>query len=530
MKTLKEILESFSINTMMLLVSISLILYPNCSGSRIERISEPPDKFKIKQSSENLPFLKLHMKDGNLYVLENWLIYSDSAKVSGDGKLYNINRDIISEGNYNIPIKEVAIAETNQINGSAAVGVLGALTIVTGIFTVVCIINPKACFGSCPTFYAFNGEDYIVQSEGFSSSISPALEQRDIDALYRIKPTSKDFTLQLKNEAYETHIIRTANLLSLPKPEFGRVFATQDDDFIQAINLTEPISAVAEEGDISEKLCSFDGIERFSNADSLDLTQKEIIELTFSNLSNDSLGIVIAARQTLLTTFLFYQTLSYMGTAAVNWLAAVERNGEQYKPLLENLRTELGNIDVFIEDENYTWIKIGEMGETGPIATDIKIIPFKNNIKKAGEESSIKVRLIMAKGLWRIDYTALAETKEKVAPLVIPPTTSTPKYSLTGDVIKLLNNPDSILITYPGDEFLLNYSLPDDFENYELFIEPQGYYLEWMRNEWLGEEDPEKVYQMFLNPKQYYKDLAHQFKKIEVEMEETFWSSKYVYP
>jgi hypothetical protein len=61
-------------------------------------------------------------------------------------------------------------------------------------------------------------------------------------------------------------------------------------------------------------------------------------------------------------------------------------------------------------------------------------------------------------------------------------------------------------------------------------MESQGYYLEWMRNEWLAEENPGKVYQMLFNPQQYYKDLAHQFKKIEAEMEETFWSSKYVYP
>jgi hypothetical protein len=51
-----------------------------------------------------------------------------------------------------------------------------------------------------------------------------------------------------------------------------------------------------------------------------------------------------------------------------------------------------------------------------------------------------------------------------------------------------------------------------------------------MRNEWLGEENEERVYQMFLNPKQFYKYLAPQFKKVEAEMEETFWSSKYVYP
>ena len=87
-----------------------------------------------------------------------------------------------------------------------------------------------------------------------------------------------------------------------------------------------------------------------------------------------------------------------------------------------------------------------------------------------------------------------------------------------------------MLITYPGEEYLLNYELPEDYNNYELFIEPEGYYLEWMRNEWLAEENSNKVYEMFFNPKQYYKDLAPQFKKIEAEMEETFWSSKYVYP
>ncbi|MCC7094338.1 MAG: hypothetical protein IT277_09130, partial [Ignavibacteriaceae bacterium] len=74
------------------------------------------------------------------------------------------------------------------------------------------------------------------------------------------------------------------------------------------------------------------------------------------------------------------------------------------------------------------------------------------------------------------------------------------------------------------------YQLPNDYYNYELFIEPNGYYLEWMRNEWLAEENSNKVYEMLFNPKQYYKDLAPEFKKIEAEMEETFWSSKYVYP
>jgi hypothetical protein len=136
----------------------------------------------------------------------------------------------------------------------------------------------------------------------------------------------------------------------------------------------------------------------------------------------------------------------------------------------------------------------------------------------------------MAKGLWRIDYLALADIVNEVKPEIIFPSTSSPEFVNNSSVTELLANSDSVLVTFPGDKYLLNYKLPTDYYNYELFMESQGYYLEWMRNEWLGEENVEMVYQMFLNPKQFYKDLAPQFKKVEEEMEETFWSSKYVYP
>ncbi len=86
-----------------------------------------------------------------------------------------------------------------------------------------------------------------------------------------------------------------------------------------------------------------------------------------------------------------------------------------------------------------------------------------------------------------------------------------------------------MLLTYPGDKYFLNYKLPEDFEHYELFLQSRGYYLEWLRKEWLAEEDPSKVYEMFFNSKQFFKDMAPQFKKIEGKMEESFWSSKYVY-
>jgi hypothetical protein len=530
MNALNNIIKSTTAKALLLLISVSIIFYPNCSGSRIDRISEPPDQFSVLKSSEDLPFLKLHMKNGDLYVLENWKMNTTQDSITGTGKLLDLNREITSQDKFNVPLKKIVLAETNQISGSAAAGALTTLTIISGIFTIVCITNPKACFGSCPTFYAHNGYDYIVQSEGFSSSISPALEERDVDALYRIKPLSEDFEVQLKNEAYETHIIRSANILAAPKPEGGRVFATQDGKYLQAINISEASSVTATEGDISEKLCSFDGVERFCEADSTDLAAKETIEVIFYGPTSDSMGIVIAARQTLLTTFLFYQTLSYMGTTTGDWLANMERNGNQFKVLLENPRSVLGNIDVLMQNDGGEWEKVAEVGETGPIATDIKIVPLTKISNCESDNSSIKVKLRMAKGLWRIDYIAIADIMREVTPEIIFPSTSSPEFLNNSSVTELLANTDSVLVTFPGDKYFLNYNLPTDYKNYEFFIETQGYYLEWMRNEWLGEENPGKVYQMLLNPEQFYKDLAPQFKKVEAEMEETFWSSKYVYP
>lgn len=529
MKFINKILKFLPARILLLLISVSLIFHPNCSGSRIERISESPEQFNIMKSSENLPYIKLHMKNGDVYVLEKWAINSKKDSVKGIGKLFNPQRELIAENNYKLPMKEIVLAETNQIGASRG-GALTAITVISGIVTVICLANPKACFGSCPTFYTFNGNDYIVQAEGFSSSILPSLEEKDIDALYRIKPNSRNFSIQLRNEAYETHIIRSANLLALQKPDEGRVFSTQDGKFLQATDLREPNSIIAPEGDISEKLCSFDGIERFSVADSNNLAERETIEIDFQIKESKDVGIVIAARQTLLTTFLFYQTLSYLGSSAGEWLANVERSGTQFKSLLENPRSVLGNIDVLMQNKNGEWEKVGEVGETGPIATEIKIVPLNKNMYQASENSSAKVKLKMAKGLWRIDYLAIADIGNEVEPIIISPSSATPSSFYNSNVVESLINPDSVLITYPGNEYFLNYILPEDYNNYELFLESQGYYLEWMRNEWLGEENPDKVFQMLFNPQQYYKDLAPQFKKIEAEMEETFWSSKYVLP
>jgi hypothetical protein len=189
-----------------------------------------------------------------------------------------------------------------------------------------CLTNPKACFGSCPTFYTMNDEKWNLVAEGFSSSVLPVFEKRDIDMLYWTKNNGDNLKVKLTNEALETHVIRYANLLVFPHQENERVFSTEDGDrgFYSLGNLISPASCQAAEGSCLNKINQMDHVEQFSSTDSKNLAKKEEIVFSFTNEENDNQGLIIGSRQTLLTTFLFYQGLAYTGNCTGFFVSSIE--------------------------------------------------------------------------------------------------------------------------------------------------------------------------------------------------------------
>jgi hypothetical protein len=75
----------------------------------------------------------------------------------------------------------------------------------------------------------------------------------------------------------------------------------------------------------------------------------------------------------------------------------------------------------------------------------------------------------------------------------------------------------------------IGYRLPEGSESFELFLEARGYYLEWMREEWLAEENPARAAQLWLDPSGALRDLAPAFKREEPRIETLFWNSRYVH-
>lgn len=483
------------------------------------------DPRQVATIDHKSPFLKAHMRDGSVYILSPWSVDPTGRTVSGQGERLDANRRSVANGAHLVGLDSVALFETNVVSTHGSVAALSIVTGASLALTALCLTNPKACFGSCPTFYVSDGTRSVLEAEGFSASVAPALEATDIDALYRARPASRAFEVRMTNEALETHVVRWARVLAAPRHDGGRVFATQTGDFWQASAIVAPERCSASEGDCLAAIRAVDGVERFSTTDSTDLATREVIDLQFPSASGDSLGLVVASRQTLLSTYLLYQAMSYMGRSVGQWLAALQRGDLRAREQSQGLGRALGGIEVQVMDAGGSWSTVAQTQETGPLAADVRVLHLPRL-----RPGVTRLRLRLTRGHWRIDYLALARLSGRVTPLRLDPVMVRRGNTVDAPALTLLTDSARTLVTLPGDEYTLVYELPEDFSRHELFLESRGYYLEWMREEWLAEENPARAMMMFLQPNEALRRLAPEFKARERDMEAAFWRSRYVRP
>lgn len=510
-----------------------IIILAGCKGTRVIRsFTEPAYASNPTKKSD---YIKIHLKDGGLYVLDDWVIGASSHRIIGYGEHYNYQRKLIGrvprnpdlpydqQMGFSIPESEITLIETNRIenNGShlAALTIVGVPTALTSIY---CLANPKACFGSCPTFYARKNNNWMLMAEGFSSSISPSYEEKDIDMLYGADEAKDSLWLKLTNEALETHVIRYVDLLAFTHTEGQEVFATTKGQFYRTSNILAPLSCRAEEGDCLDLVKEMDRQERFCPADDKNLARKEEITITFYNDDRSERGLLIGSKQTLLTTHLFYQVMAYTGHHYATMVSDLEKGNKEMNNRIEKLWDKLGGIEIFIQNEHKKWEKLDEINEMGPIASDVHLVKIPGRYR-----GKINVKLRLTKGLWRIDYLALAQLAGEETPLRIKPCMVLKDSLLDTVTLATLVERENPLVTMPGDLYELKYKIPSDC-TYHFFLETKGYYLEWMRDSWLEEQDLKKAAIAFYFPGLFMRKAATGYKKVEPQMEKIFWESRYV--
>jgi len=132
-----------------------LALLSSCSRTIYEAHFAPPAQLaKISEAAARAPFIKCHMPDGRVFVLQQWSIEEGTGLVEGFGIEYDADRNAKSGlRRQSLKLADVALIETNRpYNVDVGTGPVIALAIGTGvsvILSVICLATTQASSGGC---------------------------------------------------------------------------------------------------------------------------------------------------------------------------------------------------------------------------------------------------------------------------------------------------------------------------------------------------------------------------------------------
>jgi hypothetical protein len=430
--------------------------------------------------------VKAHLTDGGTVLYADGLTIKQ-GRLLGAGQRYGLRLQFV-EVVQDVPVDSVVGLETYR-TGTDGAATAGLSLLATAVGAAALAGAAIAIFGSCPTFYSDSAGTSVLEAEGFSYSIAPLFESRDVDRL-RIHPGADGILrLEVRNEALETHFLNHLELIEAvhapdeyvaPDPR-GRVLAVRD--------LTAPAFARDRAGrDLAPALAAADG--RVFASDSARLAgvsladYRDYVDLVFPpRASPDSLGLVLRLRNSLLNTVLLYDVmLASHGGRALDWQAGPL---SEVGPALElgTWYSDRMGLRVLIPtDTGYR--EVARVKDTGPIAWKEVALALP-----PATGDSLRVRLAFVTDNWRIDRVALASARR-------PSIRTLPLAEVVGadgvtqpEPLAAMARPDGrYLETRPGQWFAATWRTgptPDGAAR-TFLLASRGYYVEWLRRDWIA--------------------------------------------
>jgi hypothetical protein len=473
------------------LVVGALVVLAACVVRAMEVVSiEPPTGAPYQVHSP----VKAHLLDGSTITFPGGATF-DEGYARGNGSRWDLTLGFAGTVD-RISIDSVAGFETYRTGVNAPATVLLSLTGAAAAALGMGVLA-VAIFGSCPTFYDVSGEEPVLLAEGFSYSIAPLLESRDVDRLALRPGPDGMLRLEVRNEALETHYVNHLEILEVRHDSDEFALSDQEQQPIAVRGLRSAASAFDGAGrNVAALLADADG-ELFATAPELLAAVgpdrlHDHIDLAFpAPPGADSVALVLRLRNSLLTTILLYDVmLAGAGPSALDWLGSeLERVGPALE-LAQWYTRQMGlHVQVMVDGE---YRPVARLSETGPIAwKDVAMaLPVEPGV------DSVHIRLRFLADNWRIDRVALASEFRRPEVRVLPVATATlADGEPEPEALRALLEPDEeYLVTTPGQRYLIEFEPSGSVEGEATFLlASQGYYTEWMRPAWVrtsGETEP----------------------------------------
>lgn len=91
----------------------------------------------------------------------------------GSGRRLDTDRRPVAGEALAVSLDSVARFESDELRVPGAMVPITVMAAVHGVISALCLTNPKACFGSCPTFYAWDGEREVLVAEDSRPALRP---------------------------------------------------------------------------------------------------------------------------------------------------------------------------------------------------------------------------------------------------------------------------------------------------------------------------------------------------------------------
>jgi hypothetical protein len=434
---------------------------------------------------------KLHLHDGGV------ILYDDGFKVRQDnilgrGERYDLTRStrtLVSS----VPVDEVAFVEHYDRKNRPVVSTLTTIA-ATAAGTVGTIALFKAIFGSCPTVYSDSGDGRRLQAELFSHSISSTYEMADLDRLDAVQPRDGSLSIEIANEALETHYINKVNLLVVDHPPGYEAFPLGARKVLLVGKPAALLDARSKAGDdIRESISNRD--DRFYQSG------EQILKAFTEGMSPDwidlsvkvpdaarTMYVMVRVRNTLFATvFLYDVAMAQQGFYALDWMAS-DSAAPGYEARFGRWFNKGFGMTVQLLDGG-SYRTVAQFAPTGPIAWKQASTGFP-----APSADVARLRLSFTPDNWAIDWVGVSfvSTDAVQRRIVKPDAIAALRgngYSLDPGLVA--GEDSRYLVTYPGDLYKVSFALPPAVEGMQrsYFLASRGYYIEWMRMDWIAESE-----------------------------------------
>lgn len=481
---------------------------------------------------------KVHLFDGSVGVFSGGMLFVEGVGIEGNGILYDLTR-VQSQQVSSIPIEDIAFLEyyVKEIESGPILGVLGS-----AVFFLAAIQNSdihKYFFGSCPTVYSLDESGPALQAECFSYSISEASETDDLDRINGVRDNNGELTLNVRNEAFETHYINLMELIVADYPEsyeafpMNRQFPESKRQILLLGEESELTGAETRDGEnvlslIKERDQSWYQSDVAAVEALTSVVSKDWIDVTVvAPESADSMVVAIRFRNTLFHTVEFYDlVLGAQGAESLDWIGVEMADSKYASSVYQQYRKYFGLQANLWTGE--TFEEVAFIDDTGPIAW--RKVAFKVAVPDAKE---ILLRFSFLPDHVMLDWVSVSFQICNDFTVQTGVCSSLERIGENAAILPadLIQERDSAyLVSQPSDSYMLTFDVGRQPENSDraYFLHSGGFYIEWIRQAWLNSASDESVEATFKLDDAAISHAASMWLKKKSLYEAMFYSTKIV--